>query len=236
MSDTQRRVQLFVAGTDTGVGKTLVACALLRAGQARGWRCIGLKPVASGSLRVSEGLRNGDALALQAAMSEPLDYPEVNPVALEPAIAPHLAAAAAGLELTVEGLAMHCRQVLARHAHELAVIEGAGGWRVPLGPRETLADLARALQLPVLLVVGLRLGCVNHALLSAEAIRHDGLRLAGWVASQVDPDMPCIEENLATLRERLGAPRLGWIPHRAGIEARDAAHGLDLDALIAALG
>jgi dethiobiotin synthetase len=236
MTGERWRARLFVAGTDTGVGKTLVACALLHAAQARGWRCIGLKPVASGSGRGSEGLRNADALALQQAMSEPLEYAEVNPVALEPAIAPHIAAAAAGRALTVEGLAAHCRQVLARHAHQLAVIEGAGGWRVPLGPRETLADLARALQLPVLLVIGLRLGCVNHALLSAEAIRHDGLRLAGWVATQVDPDMPCIEENLATLRERLGAPQVGWIPHRTGIEARDAAHSLDLDALIAAIG
>lgn len=236
MSDGMCRLQLFVAGTDTGVGKTLVACALLHAARARGWRCIGLKPVASGSERGIEGLRNADALALQQAMSEPLEYSEVNPVALEPAIAPHIAAARVGLTMTVAGLATHCLQVLASHAHELAVIEGAGGWRVPLGPRETLADLAHALQLPVLLVVGLRLGCVNHALLSAEAIRRDGLRLFGWVATQIDPQMPCVEENFATLRERLGAPQLGWIAHRAGIEARDAAHSLDLDALIAANG
>jgi dethiobiotin synthetase len=231
MPQVDVRLTLFVAGTDTGVGKTLVASALLHAARARAWRCVGLKPVASGAGRLGGQLRNADALALAEAMSEPLRYGEINPIALEPAIAPHIAAAASGITLSAVDLAAHCRRVLEQYPCELAVIEGAGGWRVPLGPQETLADLARELGVPVLLVVGMRLGCVNHALLSAEAIRRDGLRLAGWVATQLDPDMPSLAENLETLQHWLGAPRVGWIPHREGLAARDVAHMLDLDAL-----
>lgn len=211
---------VFVTGTDTGVGKTLFAAALLlRLGDA-GVRAAACKPVAAGC-RV-EGTRrvNADAelLAAVAPVQRPLEI--VNPVALEPAIAPHIAAAEAGLALEPGPLVAACR--IAAEGADYLVVEGAGGWRVPLGPRTTLADLARGLGLPVVLVVGLRLGCLNHALLSAEAIRADGLSLAGWVANPVDPAMPRLEENVATLVERLPAPLLARMPRcpEAGERAR----------------
>jgi dethiobiotin synthetase len=221
----------FVTGTDTGVGKTLVAAALLLAAGARGARTIGLKPIATGARLTAQGLRNADAETLCAAMSEKLPYDEVNPVVLAPAIAPHIALAAAGIALTAAELRARCARALG-HPHDIAVVEGAGGWRVPLGRDETLADLARLLGFPVVLVVGLRLGCINHALLTAEAIRADGLRLAGWVANQLDPDMPHLAENVATLDAMLHAPRIGCIPWRPGMDARAAAAHLDLDPLL----
>lgn len=220
----------FVTGTDTGVGKTLVAAALLLAAGARGARTIGLKPIASGALATADGLRNEDALALLGAMNQELPYAEANPVVLAPAVAPHIALAEAGLALDVAALHARCLPALAR-PHDVAVIEGAGGWRVPLNHAETLADLARRLGFPVVMVVGLRLGCINHALLTAEAVRADGLRLAGWVANQVDPGMAGLAENLATLDSMLGAPRIGFIPWRAGIDARTAAGLLDIGRL-----
>ncbi len=220
----------FVTGTDTGVGKTLVAAALLLAAGARGARTIGLKPIASGAVATPAGLRNEDALTLLAAMNRELPYDEINPVVLAPAVAPHIALAAGGLALDVAALHARCLPALAR-PHDFAVVEGAGGWRVPLNHAETLAGLARRLGFPVVLVVGLRLGCINHALLTAEAIRADGLELAGWVANHVDPGMSCPAENLATLDAMLGAPRLCVVPWRAGIAARSAAGLLDIDRL-----
>ena len=220
---------LFVTGTDTGIGKTLVASALLVLAARRGLRSLGLKPLASGADATADGLRNPDALALQALASERLPYAEVNPVVLQPAIAPHIAAGDAGVKLDARGLAGACRAVLAR-PHDLAVIEGAGGWRVPLNARETLADVARLLDCPVVLVVGMRLGCINHALLSAEAIRADGLVLAGWVANALEPDMPRLADNLATLEQRLGAPCLGRVPHLAPVSPEAAADHLRLPA------
>jgi dethiobiotin synthetase len=220
----------FVTGTDTGVGKTLVSVALLHAARAHGLRTIGLKPIAAGAEWHAGALRNSDACALQAAATEALPYETVNPVVLEPPIAPHLAAAVAGLELHAELLARHCHEAL-RTPHDFALIEGAGGWRVPLNATQTLADLAIALRLPVVLVVGMRLGCINHALLSAEAIRRDGLVLAGWVANQVDPGMPRCAENLLSLDQRLQAPRLGFIPWQPGGNAEQIASRLDLSRL-----
>lgn len=201
----------FITGTDTGVGKTCVSAAWLLAANRQGLATQAIKPVAAGCERTAEGLRNDDALQLMQAMSEPLAYGEVNPVALEAAIAPHIAAARAGIGLRVDTLAAHCRAILDRPA-DLTLVEGAGGWRVPLNEHETLADLAKALGLPVILVVGLRLGCINHALLAAEAIRHDGLSLAGWVANTLQDGMPEREANIAALQDRLGAPCLGVVP------------------------
>jgi dethiobiotin synthetase len=217
----------FVTGTDTGVGKTLVAAAMLLAAGARGARTIGLKPIASGASATGQGLQNEDACLLRAAMNQELPYEEVNPVVLAPAVAPHIALGAAGLTLTAAGLRARCAPALA-HPHDFVVVEGAGGWRVPLNHAETLADFARLLGFPVVLVVGLRLGCINHALLTAEAVRADGLPLAGWVANQVDPRMANLRENLATLDAMLGAPRIGCIPWRADIDARIAAQRLDI--------
>ena len=224
----------FVTGTDTGVGKTLVSAAFLHAAALRGLRSLGLKPLASGSERAADGrLLNEDALALQQAASIKLPYEAVNALSLEPAIAPHLAAEEHGLRLSAHALAEHCRGQMG-HGHDLLLVEGAGGWRVPLNDTETLADLAQLLDLPVILVVGLRLGCVNHALLSAEAIAADGLRLAGWVGSQIDPGMPRLEQNLSTLEARLPAPCLGVIPYRADIHFADAAQSLDPGRLLRA--
>tara|TARA_R110001592_G_scaffold6045_1_gene32772 strand:- start:4366 stop:5055 length:690 start_codon:yes stop_codon:yes gene_type:complete len=204
----------FISGTDTDVGKTLVACGLLRAAALRGLRTLAIKPVAAGAELTDNGLRNEDALMLMAAMTEVLPYQQVNPVLLEPAIAPHIAAEQAGKRITVSQLAGICRGVMMQSA-DLILIEGAGGWRVPLNRHELLSGLASELQTPVILVVGMRLGCINHALLTAEAIRADGLRLAGWVANQIDPGMSCFEENLATLKAMLDAPCIGVVPYLA---------------------
>lgn len=218
----------FVTGTDTGAGKTLVTSSLLLAAASRGFPSLGLKPIASGSEPDAQGrLRNEDALALQAAASVKLPYEEVNAVTLRPAIAPHIAAAEAGIALRAADVAARCRAVAGANPHELLLIEGAGGWRVPLNAEESFADIPRALGLPVVLVVGLRLGCVNHALLTAEAIRHDGLRLAAWVGTQVEPGMARIADNLQTLRERIDAPMLGWIPWQEGIGPQEAFSRLD---------
>lgn len=216
----------FVTGTDTGVGKTAVAAGLLAlAGQA-GRRTLAIKPVASGCEVTSEGLRNEDALHLQASITESMSYEQINPVALEPAIAPHVAAQQAGKRLSAERLAGFCRGVMMQPG-DVMLIEGAGGWRVPLNDRETYADVPRLLGVPVILVVGLRLGCINHALLSAEGVRHDGLRLAGWVANQCTPQrMENEQETLAYLREHIAAPCLGVVPWQEGGGALPDAAGV----------
>jgi dethiobiotin synthetase len=223
---------VFVTGTDTGVGKTLVATALLRAARERGLRTIGLKPVAAGCESQQGRWTNADALALQGEASVPLDYADVNPVALRRPIAPHVAAAEQGMRLDAGSLAAHCRTVLAGQAADFAVIEGAGGWLVPLNDQETLADVCAALDCGVVLVVGMKLGCLNHALLTAAAIRDSGCELAGWVASCAGGPMAALEENLATLRAWLPAPCLGVLPDLgAAADAARAAPFLDILAL-----
>ncbi len=217
----------FVTGTDTEVGKTAVSCALLRAAAAQGFKTAAVKPVAAGC---DPSGHNEDALQLMAAMTAELDYAQVNPVALEPAIAPHIAAARAGKTVQASRLAGLCRGVMLSGA-DFILIEGAGGWRVPISPRETLADLAAQLQVEVILVVGMRLGCINHALLTAEAIRRDGLKLAGWIANQPAGEMNCYRENLETLQRMLPAPCLGEVPHLVPWSADIAAGSLDLQQL-----
>ncbi|RWU23656.1 dethiobiotin synthase [Pseudomonas alkylphenolica] len=220
----------FIAGTDTDVGKTTVAAGLLHAAQLAGLTTLGAKPVASGCVVTAKGLRNDDALALMAQSTLILPYEQVNPFAFEPAIAPHLAAREAGVALSVPGLLAPMRDILAQGA-DFTLIEGAGGWRVPLSDQANLSDLAIALKLPVILVVGVRLGCISHALLSAEAIARDGLQLAGWVANIVDPRTSRLEENLATLAERLPAPCLGRVPKLKQASAERVAEYLQLDLL-----
>jgi len=222
---------IFVAGTDTGVGKTVVAEGLVALAAARGRRVVGLKPVASGAVATSDGLRNSDALALAAAGSVPLPYALTNPHCFEPAIAPHLAAAEVGVSVTVTGLVDWYGR--ATRDAELAIVEGAGGWRVPLHPEGFLSDLPERLGLDVLLVVGLRLGCLNHAALTAEAITRGGrCRLLGWVGNRIDPDFARLDENLATLTRLLGAPPLAVLPR---LDSPAAAH-LDQPLLLTALG
>lgn len=220
----------FIAGTDTDVGKTTIAAGLLHAAKLNGLATLGAKPVASGCEVTPKGLRNADALALMDESSIKLKYEEVNPFAFEPAIAPHLAAREAGVVLDVQSLLGPMRDILARDA-DFTLIEGAGGWRVPLSDRANLSDLAMALQLPVILVVGVRLGCINHALLTAEAIAQDGLQLAGWVANIIDAKTSRLEENLATLAERLPAPCLGRVPKLKLVSPETVAAHLELDLL-----
>lgn len=213
----------FIAGTDTGVGKTLAAVALLEKARAAGLTTAAVKPVAAGCERHREGLRNSDALDLQRAMTLALSYDQVNPVALAPPVAPHIAAREAEVPVTAAGLAEHCRRVQGLGA-DLLLVEGAGGWRVPLNDDETLADLVRLLGLPVILVVGIRLGCINHALLTAEAIRADGIPLAGWIANTVDPAISRYRDNVEALAQRLQGPLLGEIPF---MDAPSGARGAD---------
>lgn len=204
--------RFFVTGTDTDAGKTFVSCALLVAAQQRGYSAVGLKPVAAGAQLIEGQLRNDDALALQSASSKHLPYEQINPVVLPAAIAPHIAAQQVNKRLSVQTISGYVRGTLMTQSAELTLIEGAGGWRVPLNNRETFADVAKALQLDVILVVGMKLGCINHALLTAEAIARDGLKLAGWIANCIDPEMPVRQENIDTLRQLLPAPLLGVMP------------------------
>jgi len=208
---------VFITGTDTAVGKTRVAVALLRQLAAAGRRVAAMKPVAAGGFETSHGLRNDDALDLAAAASVRLPYEVVNPCCLPFATSPHLAARAAGRRIDIDALAAGYRRIAA--AADLVIVEGAGGWLVPIGEPgrpgttgPTMADLARALGLPVVLVVGIRLGCLNHALLTADSIRASGLPFAGWIANVLDPDFPGADDYLAALDARLSAPRLGMLP------------------------
>ena len=218
----------FVAGTDTGVGKTAVSCALMAAAALSGFSTAAVKPVAAGC--DDEG-HNDDALCLMGAMTEALEYSQVNPIALKAAIAPHIAASLEGKSLQASRLVGLCRGVMLGEA-DFVLIEGAGGWRVPINPRETLADVAVQLQVGVILVVGMRLGCINHALLTAEAIRRDGLQIAGWVANQPGSRMPRHEENVDTLRQMLPAPLLGDVPFLPRWDANEAAKHFNIQRLI----
>ncbi len=201
----------FITGTDTDVGKTAVAAAMLVALQAQGKTTAAIKPVAAGSQQMAAGPRNEDGLILQQYQTAELSYQQVNPVLLEQPLSPHIAAARQQCRLTVSQLVGYCRGMMLQPA-EVLLIEGAGGWRVPVNDVETLAGLPRELNIPVIMVVGLRLGCLNHALLTAEAIGHDGLQVVGWVANQVDPQMSEVEANIATLRQRLPGYFMGHVP------------------------
>ncbi|WP_105102841.1 dethiobiotin synthase [Microbulbifer pacificus] len=224
----------FVTGTNTEVGKTYATAALLAAAAARGLTTAAIKPVASGCEQTAEGLRNGDALTLMEAMTQDLDYQQVNPVALEPAIAPHIAAMEAGKRLDASRLVGVCRGVISGKP-DLVLVEGAGGWRVPLTPGTFLSDLPKEMELPVILVVGMELGCINHALLTAEAIRRDGLSLAGWIANFVrgpESQMSRADANLMTLKTLLPAPCLGVLPFDESGDYRQGAAHLNLDLLL----
>jgi len=222
----------FVAGTDTDVGKTLVSTGLLEAANQRGLSTVAVKPIAAGCEQTDAGLRNSDALQLQQAASIKLSYEQLNPIALEPPIAPHIAAQQAGRRLDADRIAALCRGVMMQPA-DFMIIEGAGGWRVPLTNRPTLADVPKLLRTPVVLVVGMKLGCISHTLLTVEAIVKDGLRLAGWVANRAEPEMSCYSENLETLKSMLAAPLLGEIPHIEDITAQNVARYIDLEPLLA---
>ena len=208
----QMKKRYFIAGTDTDAGKTMVACALLEKARGQGLTTAAVKPVAAGCIDTKDGLRNDDAEQLLAQCTLPLYYEQVNPVAFMAPIAPHIAAQQQGQRMQVGRLAGFTSGVLMQGAN-LTLVEGAGGWRVPVNERETLADLAIALSIPVVLVVGMRLGCINHTLLTVEAITRDGLELAGWVANCIDPQMDELDANVTTLQHRIQAPMLGLVPN-----------------------
>lgn len=202
----------FVTGTDTHVGKTFATVALLRALQRAGHSALGLKPLASGCEWQQGRWKNEDALQLQQASSVDVSYETINPIALPEPVAPHLAARQRGVDLSVKMLLAALQPGL-QVAADVILIEGAGGWLVPLNVEENFSDLARAMSLPVILVVGLRLGCINHALLSVAAIEQAGLQLAGWVANSIDPTMVFREENIQMLRQKIAAPCLAVLPY-----------------------
>lgn len=220
---------LFVTGTDTGVGKTLVTCALLHAFAARGLCVVGMKPVAAGAQWHADGLRNEDVEQILAAGNVPASRQLVNPYCFEPPIAPHIAARDAGVAIDLRHIELAYGGL--SQLADVVVVEGVGGFCVPLNARENTADLAQRLDLPVLLVVGMRLGCLNHALLTAHAIRARGLSLAGWIANRIDPAMAAVEENITTLAERLAAPLLGEVEFTLAPDPQRVAALLDLSNL-----
>ncbi|EFB2831839.1 MULTISPECIES: dethiobiotin synthase [Escherichia] len=200
----------FVTGTDTEVGKTVASCALLQAAKATGYRTAGYKPVASGSEMTAEGLRNSDALALQRNSSLQLDYATVNPYTFEEATSPHIISAQEGRP--IDPLVMSAGLRALEHQAEWVLVEGAGGWFTPLSDSFMFAEWVTQEQLPVILVVGVKLGCINHAMLTAQAVQQAGLTLAGWVANDVTPQGKRHSEYMATLTRMISAPLLGEIP------------------------
>ena len=205
----------FITGTDTGVGKTWVTLALMKALQDKGKVVVGMKPVASGCTKIYEDLHNDDAVKiLQQSSKRPsqtLDYKTVNPYAFEQAVAPHIAAGLAGVKIDIEKIADDF--YLLKEGADCVLVEGIGGWCVPLGSEDMLADLVKRLDLQVILIIGLRLGCINHALSTVRAIQADGVNLCGWMTSQLDPDYAFLEETMMTLQARISAPLLGNLPH-----------------------
>ncbi|MGH8245854.1 MAG: dethiobiotin synthase [Gammaproteobacteria bacterium] len=220
----------FVTGTDTGVGKTRVSTALLWALAATGRRVAGMKPVASGCEPSAGALRSADALALLEQSIPDLVYEDVNPVALRDAIAPHIAIARSGTRVDLEGIGRSFKRLQSRA--DAVVVEGIGGWRVPFQDGMGTSDLVRELSLPVLLVVGLRLGCINHALLSSESIHADAIRLIGWIANQVDPVYGETSETVNYLSEQIPAPLLGCIPHLTELSPELLAPYIAIDLLV----
>jgi dethiobiotin synthetase len=222
---------IFVAGTDTGVGKTRLVAGLLRALQNADWLTIGMKPVATGTTSTNGVMINEDVASIVANSSRNSisDTPirDINPFCFDPPVSPHIAAEQSGIYIDID-LIVTAYERLARR-HDAVIVEGTGGWMAPIGPRTTMADIATALELPVVLVVGLRLGCLSHALLTADAIEHAGATLIGWVGNIIDPSMQALSENLDTLKQRLSAPPLGLL-------ARTPDARRDADALAAAAG
>jgi dethiobiotin synthetase len=219
----------FITGTDTDVGKTEISLALIKHLQKQGMRVAAMKPIASGCSNTAEGLRNDDATRLQHAASSLSPYATVNPYAFESAIAPHIAARNCNTLIDINVITQQLKQL--QKNSDLIIVEGAGGWRVPINEFQDISDLAFTMQLPVILVTGMRLGCINHALLSAEAICQRGLPFAGWIANQIDPDMSALDENIAAIQQRLEAPLLGKIPYLKELTADNIAEHLDLQPL-----
>ncbi|MDI9237661.1 dethiobiotin synthase [Lysobacter sp. LF1] len=215
----------FVTGTDTGIGKSVASATLLHALRLRGLRAVGMKPLASGCDATPGGWRNEDALALQAASDPRPAYDDVNPFALPLPLAPELAAADAGIRVTLAPIEAAFARLSSQA--DAVVVEGVGGWAAPLSADLDQCDLVRALKLPVVLIVGLRLGCINHARLTARAIEADGLRLAGWIANDIDPAMARADDNFTLLRQRMPVPCWGRLPFHNSPDPAKLAHLLE---------
>ena len=216
----------FVTGTDTGVGKTLISCALLHAFAAQGLRVAGMKPVAAGC---DDDDHNEDAKQLRAACNILASYGQINPYNFYHPIAPHIAARHVGISVNFERILTSFQELNAQA--DVVIVEGVGGFKVPLNDKQDTADLAQQLELPVILVVGMRLGCLSHALLTADAIAAYGLRLAGWVANVVDAHMPALRDNIAALEQRLNGPLLGVVEYQALPDAQVVAAQLNIELL-----
>ena len=223
--DGSRMTGFYITGTDTGIGKTVASTALLHALRAQGLRAVGMKPVASGCERTAAEWRNEDALALLAASEPQPAYADLNPYALPLPLAPEIAAREAGVQVEPEVLVSAFRKL--RTLADAVVVEGVGGWAAPLAAALDQADLVRLLRVPVVMVVGMRLGCLNHARLTARAIAADGCELVGWIANHVDPDMQRQDENFEILCQRLHAPCWGRLPYSPGQPAERLARDLN---------
>lgn len=219
-------MNFFVTGSDTNVGKTLISCALLHGFAAQGKRVVGMKPVAAGCDAEEQ---NDDVRQLRAAGNVAVGYGQINPYCFQPAIAPHIAAQRAGVIIQFARIKESYQELAAQT--DVVIVEGVGGFIVPLNAQQDSADLVRELNLPVILVVGMRLGCLNHALLTVEAITSRGLMLAGWVANLIEPGMPMCEENIAALQQRIATPLLGVVPYALQADARVVAGKLNLELL-----
>jgi dethiobiotin synthetase len=202
---------VFITGTDTGVGKTRVTCALMRQLIAQGLRVVGMKPVASGGELHDGTLRNDDAVQLMATANIDVPYAWVNPYCFAPAIAPHIAAQQAATPILPEVILRAYQQLSA--AADVVVVEGVGGWAVPINATKTMADIASMLNLPVMMVVGMRLGCLNHALLTAHGIQTSPLTLTAWIANTLEPAMPVLQENIDALKTFIAAPLVAVLPY-----------------------
>ena len=221
----------LITGTDTDSGKTVLATALLKACSDAGFSTAALKPVAAGGVHMEDGFFNEDALMLQAAACQKNSYEDVNPYLFKEAIAPHIAAANEGREICFSECTERCRSVIDSPA-DIVVVEGAGGWLVPLNDQKTVADLAEPLGCEIILVVGLKLGCLNHALLTVAAIQASGLKLVGWVANHLSSGMPYSHENIATLKKKIAAPLVAEIPFLAAIDTESTAVYIDVPTLL----
>ncbi|NAW68872.1 ATP-dependent dethiobiotin synthetase BioD [Vibrio sp. V27_P1S3P104] len=221
---------LFIAGTDTDVGKTVASKAILQAYAEKGLSTIGYKPVSAGCEKTEQGLRNGDALHLLQAATEKMPYEDINPFALELPTSPHIAAK--HQHQTIE-YSVLSEKLLKLKAHaDVVLVEGAGGWRVPISDNESLSSWVQQEQLPVVLVVGIKLGCLSHALLTAESIRSDGLNLVGWVANRVNPGTEHYADIISLLEARLDAPKLGEIPYMPSVKRRELGRFIDISPLL----
>ncbi|MCW8888392.1 MAG: dethiobiotin synthase [Gammaproteobacteria bacterium] len=220
----------FITGTDTGIGKSWCSAALIWKLQQQGFNVAGMKPIASGCVETAEGLRNEDALLLQQFSSQPIPYSEINPYAFKPAIAPHIAAEKANTCINLESIKSNFDAISCRF--DFTIVEGVGGWLVPLNGQQTVADLVTTLGLPVIMVVGIRLGCINHALLTAQQIQQSGCQLAGWIANTTDVEMKEIQRNIETIDAMVDAPLLGTIPFLQQFDQQQFAAAIDINSLI----